>query len=118
MDATSDQNTIELEADLAHNPALLGMEADRQAGRFSYGTFADFVSKQTEYIPTPRRPNTPICYEENALKKRVFAQVKVIFLAITSGIPTELAEEKFILEHASDGFVSPVFSNQYRILTS
>lgn len=75
MDATSDQNTIELEADLAHNPALLGMEADRQAGRFSYGTFADFVSKQTEYIPTPRRPNTPICYEENALKKRVFAQV-------------------------------------------
>lgn len=75
MDTASDTSAIELEADLAHNPALLGMEADHQAGRFSYGTFADFVSKQTEYIPTPRRPNTPICYEDNDLKKRVFAQV-------------------------------------------
>lgn len=75
MDTIGDTSAIELEAELAHNPALLGMEADCQAGRFSYGTFADFVSKQTEYIPTPRRPNTPICYEENALKKRVFAEV-------------------------------------------
>lgn len=75
MDTTGDTSAIELEADLAHNPALLGIEADHQAGRFSYGTFADFVSKQAEYIPTPRRPNTPICYEDNELKKRVFAQV-------------------------------------------
>ena len=74
MDTTGDTTTIELEADLAKNPALLGMAADHQAGQFSYGTYAHFVRKQAEYIPTPRRPNTPICYEENVLKKRVFAQ--------------------------------------------
>jgi hypothetical protein len=51
MDTKGDTSAIELEADLAHNPALLGIEADHQAWRFSYGTFVDFVSQQAEYIP-------------------------------------------------------------------
>lgn len=66
---------IILEVETSENPAIFGLIADQEAGRFSYGTFAEFLAnRQKEPIP-PVKPNAPICYENNPEKQRVFTEV-------------------------------------------
>jgi hypothetical protein len=67
--------SLMIEAELSLNPPLLAMEANKNKARFSYESYADFLEKQLEYITTPRKLVTPICYDDNPLKKRVFAEV-------------------------------------------
>lgn len=69
------QAEFEIEAESADNPAILGIIADQEAGRFSYCHFSEFKKKQRQTLTPPIKPNQPICFEDNPLKQKVFAQV-------------------------------------------
>ena len=72
----SELNAIEWEAETQQNPVLFAVEADQQAGRFSYGSYNDFLSKQTEIIEKPKEPNKIICHDPRPVAKMVYAKTE------------------------------------------
>lgn len=76
MALTSEKVTdIQLQADLFYNPELLGKYLDENCRAFQCVSFSEFLSKQSQKIEKPPKPNKPIYYGNNTIKKQVFEQV-------------------------------------------